>query len=473
MLTNQNDLVVTPPKSEQVNTCSELAPLTIRPKQDRWGGPLFSVVYLIGWYFVTTPDTSTVLTVLGIVAAIYFILWLLTKVGKISGSHTFSSTGVEPQGLRKKVIPWSKLRLVGLHKPTWTWSGPTKLQTIVLNFSDWPDIGINVGTLSSQDRASFFRILARYVPQRLLAPEVLYMQLQCLNGNEPSADGYTQIWSEEFDKRFELANHVALPTGSLCGNGRYTVEMTLATRFSSTTYLVSDRNARPLVLKELVIPIESDEKGKQKLLEQFDREAAILAGLKHDGIVRVVDHFVENGRSYLVMERAPGNSLREQVRFVGAFDEESVMQIAKQLAEVLAYLHCQQPPVIHRDLTPDNVVYSQDTGRVTLVDFGAANIYQSHGTGTLIGKQGYMPPEQYKGKACPASDVYALGSTLLYMLTGLDPIGMGQMPAKPLNIDQSTRTLLQSCLQFDHEERPSADQLVERLDAVSNHLEAR
>jgi hypothetical protein len=473
MLTNEKDQLVAVATNEPSDTRPEVAPLKIGPKRGRSGGLIFSVVYLIVWYAVLRPDAFIVLIVLGMFAVMQVAIWAMTKTGTIPGGYTFSSVGVQPQGVSKfqpKLIPWSKLRLVGLYRPNWMPLGCSKLQTIVLNFADWPDIPINLGPLSVDDRARFFRILARYVPQRLLAPEVLYMQLECLNGNEPSANGFTQIWSEEFDRRFELANHLCLPTGSVCGNGRYTVEMTLATRFGSTTYLVSDQTAKIFVLKELVIPVEAEERTKQKLLEHFDREAAILARLKHDNVVKVLDHFVENDRSYLVMDRAPGDSLRQQIRVHGAFDAKAVVQIAKQLADVLAYLHNQDPPVIHRDLTPDNVVYSPDTRTVTLVDFGAANIYHSHGTGTLIGKTGYMPPEQYKGKACPASDIYALGSTMLFLLTAMDPPGMGQMPAEAGNIDEALQKLLRSCLQFEHGDRPSADQLIERLKTISDDL---
>ena len=473
MVTNPNELLAAPPKSEPANTSHEIAPLTIRRKQDRRGSLLFTAVYLIGWYLLLKPDAEVVMIVLGIAAAVQLGFWVLAKTGTINVSHTIGSTGVEVHGILKQKIPWSKLRLVGLYKPNWLPFQKKKTQAVILNFADWPDMAITVSALSPEDCTTFFRLLARYVPQRLLAPEVLYMQWQCLNGGEASVDGFTQIWSEEFDKRFELANHVALATGSVCGNGRYTIEMTLATRFSSTTYLISDRNAKPFVLKELVLPIEEGDQAKHKLLEQFDREAAILAGLHHEGIVRVVDHFVENGRSYLVMERAAGSSLREHVRLVGPFDEKNVLPIAKQLAEVLDYLHAQNLPVIHRDVTPDNIVYSADTGRVTLVDFGAANIYQSHGTGTLIGKQGYMPPEQYKGKARPASDIYAFGSTILYMLTGIDPPGMGKIPIEASNIHPLMQTFLQSCLEFDHENRPSSQELIDKLDSLSICLEAR
>lgn len=347
--------------------------------------------------------------------------------------------------------------------------GPAQ-RRVILNFTDVPEYYIDLNRLSDYERQHFFRLLSRYAPQRLLSPEVLFMQVQSLYGEKPSIESFTQIWAEEFDKRFELANHVSLSPGNVCGNNRYTVEMTIATRISSSTYLASDQNGTRVVLKELVIPINANEDIQKKLLEQFEREAGILVSLSHKAIVSIRDHFVENGRSYLVMDCVPGINLRHHVRQHGSLSQRQSVSIAQQLAEVLCYLHMQTPAIIHRDLTPDNIVYFENADLLKVVDFGAANIYQCHGTGTLIGKQGYMPPEQFKGKATPASDVYALGSTLVFLLSGTDPPGMGRMPETLLQVDSKLSELVQACLQFDQEDRPSAASLVEQLRMISDRL---
>ncbi len=84
------------------------------------------------------------------------------------------------------------------------------------------------------------------------------------------------------------------------------------------------------------------------------------------------------------------------------------------------YLHSQNPPVIHRDLTPDNLVLRVD-GQLVLIDFGAANAFVGTATGTMVGKQSYMPMEQLRGKSVPQSDIYSLGGTIYFLLTGRDP----------------------------------------------------
>ena len=91
------------------------------------------------------------------------------------------------------------------------------------------------------------------------------------------------------------------------------------------------------------------------------------------------------------------------------------------MANILQYLHSQVPPILHRDFTPDNLIIKDD-GSLCLIDFGAANEYVGRVTGTMIGKQCYIAPEQLQGKASPASDIYAMGATLFFVLSGEDPL---------------------------------------------------
>lgn len=399
---------------------------------------------------------------------IVMIINLVTLKLPTRGRFTFSTNGlhiVNKKTKAEETVPWERLRLVGLYRSRWHNFRWTDSETVVFNFTNIPDVCVNLSRISLMQRQQLFRILNRCAPERTLSPEVMYIQIQNLYGVPLSIVGFTKIWSDEFDRRFELANHVALPAGQSCGGGRYTIEMTIATRMSSSTYLVSDQRDRRFVLKELVFPLSVDAEAKQQLLARFNREASLLAGLSHKSIVTVRDHFVENDRSYLVMDFIPGENLRHFVRLHGTMPQDLVVLIARQLAQVLVYMHEQEPPLIHRDLTPDNVVYCDKTGEVTVIDFGAANIYHSHGTGTLIGKQGYMPPEQFKGKTTPASDVFALGSTLLFLLSGTDPPGMGRM-VEGLNLDEDFLALLQSCLEFEQQSRPSAESLVDLCDCL-------
>ena len=158
-------------------------------------------------------------------------------------------------------------------------------------------------------------------------------------------------------------------------------------------------------------------------LTSFYREARLLATLRHPNLPAVMDVFAEGGRHFLVMELVEGETLEKQVQKQGRPGEAELREWARQLCEVLDYLHRQQPPIIYRDLKPSNIMIQPD-GTLRLIDFGIARF---HTVGKakdtqLMGTPGFAPPEQYgKGQTDARSDVYALGVTLLTLLTGHDP----------------------------------------------------
>ncbi|PIW18031.1 hypothetical protein COW36_06410, partial [bacterium (Candidatus Blackallbacteria) CG17_big_fil_post_rev_8_21_14_2_50_48_46] len=124
----------------------------------------------------------------------------------------------------------------------------------------------------------------------------------------------------------------------------------------------------------------------------------------------------------LVQGYMPGQTLKAWVEAGKRFQEAEIVKIAEDLLELLIYLHSFSPPVIHRDIKPENLILSPE-GEASLVDFGAVNDHlrnQSRGS-TIVGTFGYMPPEQLDGQAVPGSDLFALGASLIYALTGLEP----------------------------------------------------
>ena len=175
-----------------------------------------------------------------------------------------------------------------------------------------------------------------------------------------------------------------------------------------------------------------------KVLELLEREARILASLDHPFIPNYVDYFQIDSESdrrfYLVQELVSGRSLAELVESGWHTTEEEVKEIALQVLNILEYLHELTPPVIHRDIKPQNIIRRPD-GQVYLVDFGAVqDVYRNTiaKSGTFVGTVGYMPAEQYTGKAFFSSDLYALGATLLFLLTHRSP---ADLPEKRLKID--------------------------------------
>lgn len=200
----------------------------------------------------------------------------------------------------------------------------------------------------------------------------------------------------------------------------------------------------------------------------FAREAEILKALKHPYIANVLDNFVERGRDYLVLEFVPGESLRQIVRKSGAQSEQTVLKYAEKIAHILDYLHDQDPPIIHRDLTPDNLVVCQN-GEIVLIDFGAANSFVGAATGTIVGKQAYIAPEQFRGKATIQSDIYALGGTLHFLLTGEDPEALSVSHPQTIRKDVSDQVdeLVANCTAIDTTNRiKSADEVIDVIEKL-------
>ena len=163
----------------------------------------------------------------------------------------------------------------------------------------------------------------------------------------------------------------------------------------------------------------------EEYARQFRREAVILASLKHPNLPRVSDHFVisEQGQ-YLVMDYIEGEDLRERMDRVSMVSEEEAIVIGVAICDAMAYMHSQNPPVLHRDIKPGNVRISPD-GHIFLVDFGLAKIVQDGqqtSTGARAMTPGYSPPEQYgAARTDHRSDIFSLGATLYASLTGTIP----------------------------------------------------
>jgi len=160
------------------------------------------------------------------------------------------------------------------------------------------------------------------------------------------------------------------------------------------------------------------------LEESFRREAEMLAQLRHPSLPAIVDSFVEGTRHYLVMEYIPGATLSRHIEESGPVSHEQALQWGLELAEVLSYLHAQSPPVIFRDLKPDNVLVSEGK-RLKLVDFGLARHFrpgQSRDT-QAAGSIGYSSPEQWEDRdqSDQRSDIYGWGAVMHFLLSGKPP----------------------------------------------------
>jgi serine/threonine-protein kinase len=194
----------------------------------------------------------------------------------------------------------------------------------------------------------------------------------------------------------------------------------------------------------------------------------MLSRLNHPQIAKFIDLFVEDHRAYVVMELVEGQSLKELVASEGPLPEKAVVDLATQIAEILTYLHSQDPPVIHRDLTPDNIMLGED-GLAKLIDFSVAQEASSGVTGSVVGKPNYISPEQFRGKPTPQSDLYSLGATMFFLLTGVDPppISVLHPKAEKDKISHQLDTIVARCTQLDVSKRiESAEQVLVALRAL-------
>ena len=210
---------------------------------------------------------------------------------------------------------------------------------------------------------------------------------------------------------------------------RYLIVSLLGKQTGRRTFLAEDsQTGRRVVLKLILFGPDFTWED----LKLFEREAETLKSLNHPAIPRYLDSFEMEtpiGKGFvLVQTYIEARSLKEWASSGRRFSESALIQIAEALLRILDYLHSQVPAVVHRDIKPSNILLSDSSTEsednaegVYLVDFGSVQTVAHSGTVTVVGTYGYMPPEQFGGRSLPASDIYSLGATLIYLASGKHP----------------------------------------------------
>jgi tRNA A-37 threonylcarbamoyl transferase component Bud32 len=321
----------------------------------------------------------------------------------------------------------------------------------------WGDI------VNTEDRGEFFQMLEEKFPA-LIEPAVLEPFRPMIE-----RQSYTELWLRELSdapKRDKLAPLTPFAT---LDKGNYTIISKAGVGGQGTAYFAdSVKHAsighQSVVLKEYVLPVYPDVRVRRKAAERFQAEAGMLKRLDHPQIAKFIDLFVEDHRAYVVMELVEGRTLKEMVAAEGPTPEWAVVDTATQILEILCYMHEQNPPVIHRDLTPDNVMLDQN-GRVKLIDFSVAQEASSGVTGSVVGKPNYISPEQFRGKPTVQSDLYSLGATMYFLLLGHDPSPISVLHPKTENdqITSEVDAIIARCTQ---------PELVKRFESAAKVLES-
>jgi serine/threonine protein kinase len=214
---------------------------------------------------------------------------------------------------------------------------------------------------------------------------------------------------------------------------RYQIRQQLSRKAGRQTFLAQDLHSQSLVIIKI---LRFDADFHWDDLKLFEREAATLQHLDHPAIPKYLDYFeveAANTRGFaLVQTYIEAPSLESVVKAGRKFSEAEVVELADRMLSILTYLHEQIPPVIHRDIKPSNVLLTNRSGNsvgdLYLVDFGSVQTAASKdgGTITIVGSYGYMPLEQFGGQTTVASDLYSLGMTIIYILTGTHPAELPQ-----------------------------------------------
>ncbi len=263
--------------------------------------------------------------------------------------------------------------------------------------------------------------------------------------------------------------------GPLIG-GRWKLGPRLGSGAQGRTFLARDqqRDGAVVVVKELRL----SEDGWKKF-DLYEREVDTLRGLDHPGIPKLIASLEgDKGTYYLVMERAPGATLKAWAA-KHRLGEADLRDILARGLDILDYLHDRSPPVIHRDIKPANMVRDRD-GALSLVNFGGVrNALRPDGGSTMVGTFGYMAPEQLHGQASPATDIYALGATIVALAGGVEP---EQVPRKGLrmdldqhlpHMDRRLRAVLTAMTAPDPSERPQSASAVRELLAAGKRSRKR
>jgi hypothetical protein len=254
--------------------------------------------------------------------------------------------------------------------------------------------------------------------------------------------------------------------------GRWRLGPRLGSGSQAETYLATEVARR----QEVVIKRVKLGAG-WKSFELHERETKVLGQLRHPGVPRLLGAVEEpKGTFNLVMQRMPGENLRELARRE-RLSETELRDLLVRVLEILDYLGTRSPPVVHRDLKPSNLVRDRD-GTVALVDFGGV-ADTSGGGSTLVGTYGYMAPEQLHGQATPATDLYALGATIVGLASGKEP---EDLPRKGLKMDLARalphmspglRSVLEAMVEPDPDRRPQTAREVVALLAKAKPGDAK
>ncbi len=445
------------------------------------------IVDVGSWYVQLITYSMVTKAAFALVAAIFigFFLSMLIKPNRIE----ITKDGVEVQlrllmmTFAMRTLAWKDLLSTKLVR-----QGDGKKvtdQKIVLkskeNLRGWAGGGTelvlsNAAIVKVEHKNLLLKAIESYAPQCEIESGIINNLIPARKHN------YTELWLESLNSPPKRERLKPLTKGDSLQSGKFEVKEIIGSGGQGIAYLSSTLNKEgqpeSIVIKEFMLPIYVDRRARSQAIERFENEAQVLSGLDNDSIVKLKDHFIEDHRAYLVLEHINGQSLRKLVEQRYAqddtgLDEETLRDLAAQMCDILSYLHEQATPLVHRDFAPDNLILDA-SGKLKLIDFNVVHLSGTQKTSaTIVGKHAYMPPEQFAGRPCPQSDIYALGASIYYLLTGEDPEPFSQLTLPPTildrrgNLSRRWQEIISACTNLNLAERAqSATEVKLMLDFV-------
>ncbi len=273
------------------------------------------------------------------------------------------------------------------------------------------------------------------------------------------------------------AADAGISPGQLLDGGNYRVVRALGQGGMGAVYLVAQTKAfdRLAVLKEVIEYFDPlDPEARRDAAQRFEAEARTLGDLKHPGIPDLYAYFSAGGHNYLVMEYIEGPDLADgltgedrnsgQIVSGKALPMTDVLHYTIEICTVLEYLASRQPPVVHNDIKPGNIIVDQHSGQAVLVDFGTAKTrYLAPAGDSLYGTVGYAAPELYHGHSEPRSDVYSLAATAYHLLTDDDPRDHPNQYPQLDALPPDLADILRAALAEDVAQRPTAAEFRQQI----------
>ncbi len=403
--------------------------------------PISYLMSALGWIFVQTGEGIHMLheNTVFLWGSSIFVLVLLSSFLRDLIAWKECIVSVDDIAININSV-WGSFRT---KRFSWSLLQKMELKDDILEFAAGENsYSVNLKNVNPLDRSRLLQTIYKFAPAEIFS-------LEDQQKFQPTQNfSYTELWLQSLTQSPQQDSLLPLETGGMLKEGVYEVLEIIGAGGQGTAYLCNKAGAKEkVVLKETIFPVFVDKSVRKTAIDRFEQEASILKSLHHDGVVRLLDAFVQDHRGYVVLEHIDGVSLRT-LRKVRELDEESLKDLIVQMCDVLEFLH--QEGFTHRDFTPENLILDKNN-KLKLIDFAVAHKISEGITATVVGKHSYIAPEQFRGRACPQSDIYSLGATIFFLVTGRDPepITMQSLAEGEPFYETIYSTIIENCTRLD------------------------